>query len=180
MKIVNQLIEVIIRKRKPEDVEYSVIAAVVACVANILFYFFIYSVFEDFTQPLLYGVVITVSNILAICVLLKLQGKEGRAVQTITVLFGVSFIFAAVSLGALLTQVLAILAIPLFAYSVYLSVIILKSSFDSPTLIAIVILISTHFFSGTMLTIVCPNYPQEAQNMLEKMTQQLEALEQQS
>lgn len=178
MKIINQLVEIIIRKRKPEDVDYSVTAATLVCIANILLYFFVYAAFEDFTQPLLYGIVLTVSNILAICVLLKLQGKEGRIVQTITVLFGVSFIIAAISLAAILSQLLAILAIPLFAYSVYLSVVIIKTSFSSPTLIAIVILVSTHFFSGTMLTIVCPNYPQEAQNMLETMTQQLEAHEQ--
>lgn len=180
MKIVKQLIEVIIRKRKPEDVDYSVPAAIIVSTGNILFYFFVYSVFEDFTQPLLYGFVLTVSNLLAICLLLKLQGKEGRIVQTITVLFGISFLISTAILALMLTQILAILAIPLFAYSIYLSVVVIKSSFDAPTLLAIVILVSTHFFSGTMLTIVCPNYPQEAQNMLETMTQQIEAAQQQS
>ena len=117
MIIIRQLIEVILRKRAPSDVSYNVVAAITACAAVALGYYSLFSSFKEFSQPLLYAVILTSSNIIAYALLLKLQGKENRLVQTLTTLFGVSFILNGLAFGFLLTQVLALLSLLFWGYA---------------------------------------------------------------
>ena len=169
MIIIRQLFEVILRKRAPSDVSYNVTAAVTACAAIAFGYFCIYSSFKEFSQPLLYAVIITCSHIIAYALLLKLQGKENRLVQTLTTLFGVSFILNGLAFSFLLTQVLALVALFFWGYAIVTAIRILKSSFSCPTYLAIVIYISVSLFSSTMLSIVAPSVTEETQQLIESM-----------
>lgn len=174
MNILRQLFEIILNKRAPEDIDHSVYAAVMLSAAHVFTYFTVYSLFKEFSQPLLYAFVISASYLLSYAVLLKLQGKENRIVQTVTVLFGAHFILSTLTLLLLATQYLAIFALALWVYSLILFVRIIKKAFSCPNYLAIVILIVTHVFSSMMLSIVSPKSSIEAAQMLENVQKVLE------
>ena len=78
MNILRQLFEIILNKRAPEDVDYNVNAAITACASHVFILFTFYSLFNEFSQPLLYAIILTSSTLLAFVVLLKLHGKETK------------------------------------------------------------------------------------------------------
>jgi len=168
MNIIRQLIEVILRKRTPENIDYSLNACVIACASMAFGYYCLYSSFKEFSQPLLYAVILTSSHVVAYALLLKLHNKDNRLVQTLTTLMGTNFILC-LAFGFLLTNVFALLSLFFFGYSIVLSVQIIRSSFSCPMYLGIVIYISVSLFSSTMLSIVAPSVTVESQQLLESL-----------
>jgi len=169
MNIIRQIFEIILKKRAPEDVDYNVNAAIISCALIAFGYYCLYSALKEFSQPLLYAIVLTSSHVVAYALLLKLQRKDNRLVQTLTTLMATSFILNCMAFAFLLIPIVGILAIFFWGYSIVLSVRIIKSSFSCPTFLAVVIFISVSIFSSTMLSVVAPKVTVEYQQVLDNL-----------
>jgi len=174
MNIARQLFKIAQNKLAPEDIDYSVSAAIIVYSVFTLLFFVIFGVNKEFSQPLLYSIVLTASAVLALVVLLKIQRKENRIIQTITAVFGIGSIVMCLVIFLALTGIFAILIIPVWVYGFIVCIRIIKSSFSCPTYLAVVIIISSYLFSTTMLSIVCPQSTQEALVMMENLQAQVE------
>jgi len=178
MNIINQLFDVLLKKRAPEDVSYSVNAMIVACLLTVLGQYYQLSLIKELSQPVLYAVILTVSQIMAYALLLKLHGKENRLVQTITVVMGISFIILVIMTVLSYIPILSILGIALWGYGIVVTVNVLKSSFNCPTYLAVVIFVSVSVFSILMLFVVAPAAGDEYMLFYENL--QAEAAKQQT
>jgi len=167
MNIINQLFDVLLKRRAPEDVSYSTNAMIVACLLTALGQYYQLSLIKELSQPILYAIILTVSQIMAYALLLKLHKKENRLVQTITVVMGISFIILVIMTVLSYIPILSILGIALWGYGIVLSVHILKSSFSCPTYLAVVIFVSVSAFSILTLLVVAPSFAQEWQILME-------------
>jgi len=174
MNIIRQLFEIIQKKRTPADIDYSISAAVAAYSTLTLLYYFIFSSYPEFSKPLVYAVITTASYFLALVVLLKINRKEGRLVQTVTALFGVFSLTLLATLFLAITQYLVIIAIPVLIYGIIVCVRVIKSSFSCPTYLGVVILISVYFFSSIMLSIVSPQSTTEMVTIVENLQKVIE------
>jgi len=173
MNIINQLFDVLLKKRAPEDVSYSVNAMIVACLLATLGQFYQLSLIRELSQPVLYAVILTVSQIMAYALLLKIHNKENRLVQTLTIIMGISFIVLVIMTVLSHIPVLSILGIALWGYSIVVIVHVLKSSFNCPTYLAVVIFVSVSVFSILTLSIVAPSAKDEYMLFYENMQAEL-------
>ena len=167
MNIINQLFDVLLKRRAPEDVSYSVNAMLLVCALTVLGQYYQLSLIDGLSQPVLYAIILTTSQIMAYALLLKLHRKENRLVQTLTVLMGVSFIILVIMTVLSLIPFFSIFSLALWGYGIILSIHILKSSFNCPTYLAIVIFVSVSVFSILTLLIVAPSFAQEWQVLME-------------
>ena len=167
MNIINQLFDVLLKRRAPEDVSYSVNAMLLVCALTVLGQYYQLSLIDGLSQPVLYAIILTTSQIMAYALLLKLHRKENRLVQTLTVLMGVSFIILVIMSVLSLIPFFSIFSLALWCYGIILSIHILKSSFNCPTYLAIVIFVSVSVFSILTLLIVAPSFAQEWQILME-------------
>lgn len=167
MNIINQLFDVLLKRRAPEDVSYSVNAMLLICALTVLGQYYQLSLIDGLSQPVLYAIILTTSQIMAYALLLKLHRKENRLVQTLTVLMGVSFIILVIMTVLSLIPFFSIFSLALWGYGIILSIHILKSSFNCPTYLAIVIFVSVSVFSILTLLIVAPSFAQEWQVLME-------------
>lgn len=156
MNIINQLFDVLLKKRTPENVSYSINAMIAACLLTLLGQYYQLNLIKELSQPVLYAVILTVAQIMAYALLLKLHKKENRLVQTITVIMGISFIVLVIMTVLSHIPFLAIFGLALWGYGIVITVQVLKSSFGCPTYLAIVILISVSVFSMLTLFVVAP------------------------
>ena len=167
MNIINQLFDVLLKRRAPEDVSYNVNAMLTVCSLTVLGQYYQLSLLEELSQPILYAIILTVSQIMAYALLLKLHRKESRLFQTLTVLMGVSFIIMVIMTVLSLIPFLSLFSLALWGYGIVLSVHILKSSFSCPTYLAVVIFVSVSAFSILTLLVVAPSFAQEWQILME-------------
>ena len=161
MNIISQLFDVLLKRRAPEDVSYSVNAMIIACLLTILGQFYQLSLIKELSQPILYAVILTAAQIMAYALLLKLHNKENRLVQMLTMLMGISFIVLVIMTLLSNIPVLSIFGLALWGYSIVIAIHILKSSFSCPTYLAVVIFISVSIFSILTLFIVAPSASDE-------------------
>lgn len=166
MKILIQLFEIIILKRRPQDISYDSSAAVIALMATITTSYFSVAMANIFSQPLGYVLVQAIAQGVIFYLLLSITRKQGRFTQTITALFGVSAILQFVTL--LFTQVpgLSGLTLLLVAWNFYLMILILKEAIECSTLQSIIITILYHFIIGVILLMVFPEFYQKMQEMM--------------
>jgi len=171
MNIINQLIELITRQRKPKDISYNINAAIAFTVASVFTNILVFTQSPEYTQPILYAIILNAGYILAMVVLLKVHKRENRLVQTLTALFGTSCLLSIAVYALSLVPFLALLVLVVQIYGLILYVYIIREAFDCPILVAIVIFIATHIFSGVLLIAICPNVLPEAMLMLENAQQ---------
>lgn len=169
MNIISQLFDVLLKKRAPEDVSHSINAMIVACFLTVLGQYYQLSLIEELTQPVLYAVILTVAQIMAYALLLKLHNKENRLVQMFTLIMGINFIVLVIMVLLSYIPVLGIFGLALWGYSIVITVHIIKSSFSCPTYLAIVIFISVSVFSMLTLFIVAPSASDEYMLLFEQV-----------
>jgi len=147
---------------------------VIACLLTVLGQYYQLSLIQELSQPVLYAIILTVAQIMAYALLLKLNEKENRLVQTLTVLMGVSFIILVIMTVLSNIPVLSFFGIALWAYGIVVTVDIIKSSFSCPAFLAVVILFSVTVFSILTLFVVAPVAGDEYMLFFENLQAELE------
>jgi hypothetical protein len=172
MSILTQLVQIILRKRQPQDLEYSVMAAVVAVVGQFVMQAAIMSGAEQYSQPIAYGLVYTVANVVGVLLLLRLYKKEARFVQCISALLGVSLILQFMSIFAFSSGILAFTGVMMWFWNMYLLVLILRVSLDTSMMTSVLLTIAYHFFVGFAMIVVFPDLQSEIISVWELAAEQ--------
>ncbi len=166
MKILTQLFEIIILKRRPQDILYDSSAAVIALVATIATSYFSIVLAGTFSQPLGFVVVQVVTQAVIFYLLLSITQKKVRFIQTITALFGVSAILQFIALIIMQLPGLGVMGLILTAWNFYIMILILREAIDCTTLQSIIITIIYHFIIGLVLLMLFPDIFERMQSMM--------------
>ncbi len=167
MHIIQQLLEIILRKRQPQDIAYNLNAAIATVVLTVLLGTLVYSRFPQFSMPLAYNLTLAGVQALAVYGLLAMAKKANRFVQTITALFGVSVILQILTIGAGMTTILSPLGLVFTVWNMVLIIFIIRAALECSTLQAIVQVIAYHFLMIFMLLLLFPKFQDEVKALSE-------------
>lgn len=166
MNILSQLFEIIILKRRPQDISYDVSAATMAFVAVIGSSYFSVVASGAFAKPLPFVLAQAVTQGIIFYLLLAITKKQVRFVQTVTALFGVSAILQFIGLIILMVPGLGIIGLFITAWNFYLMVLILREAIDCSTLQSVIITILYHFVIGVVLLMLFPDIFEKMQAIM--------------
>lgn len=167
MLIVQQLFEIIVRKRQPQDIAYSINAAVITIGLTIALGTAVYSRVPQFSMPLAYNLTLSIVQALSVYGLLAIANKSNRYIQTITALFGVSVILQILTIGVGMTGILSGFGLLFTIWNMVLIIFIIRAALECSTLQAIIQTIAYHFIMLFVLILLFPSFPQEAQEFVQ-------------
>ena len=180
MSIVTQLIQIILRKRAPSDLAFSITAAGVAVLGLFGLRAMAFSSIPLFSNPFAYAMVYTAANVLVVFAGLKLHNKEARFVQTITALLGVSIILQFMAVFALSSGLLAFTGVMILMWYVYLLVIILRTALDCSFGKAMLLTLAYNFVMSLILSLSFPGLESELDQLFQLINEQTQALSEQA
>lgn len=185
MQIIKQLVEISLRKREPQDLDYNLHAAILLTFSVVLLRYIVFRSSNSFSNPFAYGLVSVIGESLVIYALLRSQDKASRFVQTITALFGITMILALVfGITVIATQTPAIMMIALILlialpvlmiWSFYLMVLILRAALDCSFIASLMLTIGYSSIGALLVSLLFPEYQAEMQAMLESIRVAMEA-----
>ncbi|MEM7361140.1 MAG: hypothetical protein AAF431_18780 [Pseudomonadota bacterium] len=158
MNILTQLLEIIFLKRQPQDIDYDEFSAFFYVAMAIGVGYIINTISGAYSRPLQYSLVQNVMQAVALYGILAINKKGNRFIQSCTTLFGVSAILQLVSLTSILIPGLAIFSLFLAGWVFYLTIIILRESLESSTLMAVFVAISIGFVSVAAVIMIYPDF----------------------
>ncbi|MFT6031549.1 MAG: hypothetical protein ACI854_000073 [Arenicella sp.] len=161
MQIIKQLVQISLRKREPQDLEYSLQAAILLAMSIVFLRYISFLSMTSLSNPFGYSLVSIIGESLAIFALLRSQNKTGRFVQTITALFGITVIATMVSVIMSITVILQ-LALPfLLVWSIYIMVLILRSALDSTMIGSVMLTIGYNAIGYLVVILLFPSFQAE-------------------
>lgn len=169
MQIIRQLLEIILRKRQPQDLSHSLNAAIICCIGIAAMGTAVYSQIPTITQPFIYNVAMVIFQAVGIYALLGISNKTSRYIQTITAIFGVSLILQILTIAVGQISFLAPLSLFFTIWNFVLVVFILRAALESSTGKAVLLTMAYHLFMGVMMAIIFPKFPLELQAILESL-----------
>lgn len=161
MQIIKQLYQISVRKREPQDLDYSLETAIALTMGIVFLRYASLSTMSSLSNPLAYSLASTVGESAAIYAILLSQGKASRFVQTLTALFGVTMIASAASILMTLTVILQLALPVLFIWSFYIMVLILRSALECSTAASLLLTIAYKIAGGFLLIILFPKFQTE-------------------
>lgn len=152
MNILNQLIQTIILKRRPSDIDYSETALALAFVAAVgSGYFFAGAFLQVFSEiskvvlkqpPLWLMIIQLLTQSGFFYLLLKYNNKENRFIQTMTALFGITAIMQLICFVSLQIPQLLIVTPLAIGWNIYLMVTILSQAIEISLSRALLIIVA--------------------------------------
>lgn len=161
MSIAAQLVQIILRKRSPADIDFSVAAAAIVIGGSFALQAVTLGVVPSYTQPFAYAAVYTIANVLAVYAILAIHGKDARFVQTATALFGVSLILQMMSIFAAVSGPLAFTSVMITFWQIFILILILKAALECSTVKAVMLTLLYQFFIGFSLLVIFPEFQTE-------------------
>ncbi len=175
MPIIKQLYQISLRKREPQDLDYSLEAAIVLTIGIAFLRFTSFSTMSTLSNPLAYSVVSIIGESAIIYAVLRSQGKANRFVQTITALFGITVIASAASVLMTLTLVLQ-LALPiLLIWTFYIMILIMRSALDCSTISSLLLTVGYNAAGYLLVILLFPKFQVELLTEWETIKATLEA-----
>lgn len=162
MNIFQQLVQIILRQRQPQDIDFDQNAAIFYVVATAGINYITSAQSGAFTQPLLISVVQTLAQAGVLFLFLKIANKSSRFVQTATALFGITAILSILVWVIAQIGVLSLLAFILLVWSFVLTVLILRAAFDTKLILAFLLTVALGAASVMITLLVIPDYVTEA------------------
>ena len=175
MHIIQQLFEIIVRKRQPQDLTYSLNAAIVIVSLTVALGTAVFATIPQLSIPFAYSITLSLTQALMIYAILAIANKSNRYIQTITALFGVSLIIALLDLIVIKAGFLSALSLPLKIWNLILIVLIFRAALDCSTPQAIVKTIAYHFLAGVTLFFLFPNFSNEVIQGLQEAQMEIQA-----
>jgi len=167
MKILFELLEIIILRRRPRDISYNVSAAAIAFMITIAATYISAVAINVFTQPFLFVITQGLLQTIIFYLLLVITKKKNRFIQTITALFGISAILQLLGFVILVLPALGILGLAITSWNFYLMIVILREAIDCKTLQSVIITILYHFLMGLILLMLFPDVYERMQAIVE-------------
>ena len=171
MTILIELFEIILLKRKPQDISFDAVSAITAFAAAVAVSYFSVIAANVVSQPLPFVLSQAVTQALVFYCLLLITKKQNRFTQTITALFGVSAILQSIGFLTLILPGLAVVGLILTSWNFYLMIIILRAAIECNTLQSIGITILYHFVIGVVLYTLFPEIFERMQELMEASAQ---------
>lgn len=168
MTIIIELIEIILLKRKPEDISFDVVSAASAFGAAVISSYISVLTVNTIEQPLLFVLSQAITQAFIFYLLLNATKKQNRYTQTITALFGVSAILQIIGFITLILPNLGIFGLLLTGWNFYLMIIILRAAIECDTLPAVAITILYHFLIGIVLYLLFPEIFERMQALMQE------------
>lgn len=178
MSIVTQLVQIILRKRAPSDLQFSISAAVLVTVSMFALRSLAFSTVPLFSQPLAYALVYTLANVLVVFAVLRMHNKQARFVQTITALLGVSVILQFMAVFALSSGLLAFTGVMILIWYLYLLVVIMREALDCSTVKAILVTLAYNFVMSVILSLSFPGLEGELDQLMQYINDQAQSMNQ--
>lgn len=167
MTIFSQLIEIILLKRRPQDLDFDQAAAVLYLVLTIGINYISTSMSGAFSHPLMISAVQNLAIAGLLFAFLGFSGKGQRFIQTCTAMFGINAILSLVILFLAQVPVINLLIVVLMGWSFYLMVLVLRDAFDASLLKAVFLLIGINIIAVFFTTAVVPGYIEEFQALMQ-------------
>jgi len=161
MQIIRQLAEIAVRKRDPQDLDYSLEAAIILTMSVVFLRYVSFNSMGELSNPLGYSLVSVIGESGLIYALLRSQSKDNRFVQTLTGLFGITVIATAVSVLMAITVVLQLALPMLVIWSIYLAVLILRTALECSTVTALFLTIAYNAFGYLLVILLFPSFQTE-------------------
>jgi hypothetical protein len=161
MQIIKQLVQISLRKREPQDLEFNLQAAILLAMSVVFLRYISFISLSSLSNPLGYSLVSVIGESLVIYALLRSQQKAGRFVQTITALFGVTVIATMASVIMTLTVVLQLALPVLMIWSFYLMVLILRAALDCSTIASLMLTIGYNAIGYMLVIFLFPEFKSE-------------------
>ncbi len=166
MNIFQELMQIIVLQRRPQDLSFDQTAAVFYFVLTVGLNYITSAQAGAFTQPLLISVIQGAAQAGLLFLFLQLANRAPRYIQTCTALFGITAILSALVWLLAQVAVLSIFVLMLMAWSFCLTILIMRDAFDASLLKAVFIAVALGAFSVMITMLVVPTYMQEAQALL--------------
>ena len=170
MNILQQLVQIILLQRRPQDLDFDYTAAIFYAVAAAGLTYITSAQAGVFSQPLAISLIQTVSQALILFLFLQIASRTQRFVQTCTAMFGVSAILSVIIWPIAQVPGLSILTPFLIAWSVVITIIILRDAFDASIIKALIIMVGMGALSVFILMLLVPTYATEAQQIFNTET----------
>jgi uncharacterized protein (DUF486 family) len=161
MQIIKQLIQILLRKREPQDLDYSLQAAILLAMSVVFLRYISFSSMSSLSNPLGYSLVSSIGEALVIYALLRSQDKAGRFVQTVTALFGITVLVTMASVIMTVTVILQLALPVLVIWSIYLTVLILRAALDCSMLASLMLTIGYTAISYLLVILIFPKFQTE-------------------
>lgn len=172
MSIVSQLIQIILRKRAPQDIDFNVAALVLVITGTFTLQAVTLGMVPAYTQPTAYAAVYTIANVIGIYLILAMHKKDSRFVQTSTALFGVSLILQMMSIFAAVSGPLAFTSIMITFWQIFILILILRAALECSMIKAIGLTVLYQFFIGFSLFLVFPEFQTEFSSIWQEAAKQ--------
>lgn len=166
MKILQQLIQIVLLQRRPQDLDFDQNAAAFYVVLAIGMSYITSAQSGAFTHPLAISAVQNLAQAVFLFVFLQIAGKGTRFVQTCTAWFGVTTLLTLIVWLLAQVPAMSLLVLILMGWSFCLTVIILRDSFDAGLFRAVLLTVGIGMLSVILTMLVVPNYAEEAQAVL--------------
>lgn len=161
MQIIKQLVEISLRKRQPQDLDYNLQAAIMLAMSVVFLRYTSFTTLSSLSNPLGYSLVSVIGESLVIYALLRSQDKAGRFVQTITALFGITVIATIASVIMTVTVVLQLALPVLMIWSIYLMVLILRAALECSIIAALMLTIGYNAIGYMLVILLFPKFQSE-------------------
>lgn len=175
MQIIRQLIEIILRKREPQDIVFDIPATIISAMVMTLLGVMVYSQIPQISKPFLYNIAMVAFKCLGIYGLLAINQKANRFVQTILAIFGVSVILQILILTVSLVPFLAPLGLIFMGWNFVIIVLILRAALECSIFKALILTIGYHIFMVVLMSVVFPSFSLEMQAFLESLSAEAQA-----
>lgn len=169
MHIFSQLFEILILRRKVADLEYNPNVALLAGAVLVAVGAYVNSLSPELSRPFTLSFAQYAVQALLLYGLLALQAKGGRFVQTISALYGVTVMIQLASLVTISIPGMVILGLSLTIWNFYISIVILRDSLETSTLVGLLWILALNAVSVVILMTLFPDFQAMIQNVVEQM-----------
>lgn len=166
MSILTQLIEIIILRRRPQDLAFDQLSVVLYLVIATGLNYIAMAYSGAFSKPILISCIQYGAQALGLFLMLKISGKAERYVQSATAYFGVMAVMTTLSLLSIFVPGLYLMQVFVAGWSFYLGMIILRDAFDASSIRAIFLFLGLNLSATLLTALLVPEYVIEAQAFL--------------
>ena len=180
MTILIQLFEIILLKRKPQDITYDEYQCLVYAIASLTIGYIFTSLDSDWSQPFFYSSVHVLAQSGIYFLILATNNKHNRFIQSYTAILGTSVILGIVILLIQYVPILNSFILFFMIWQFYITILITRVTLDCSTFKSILVTIAVSIFSIVFLLTISPNFKGEVKkklteaNIVLEKTRQLE------
>ena len=171
MQTIQQLFEIIFRRRSVSDLNYDPSIAIIGGAVLIAIGAYANSLSGQVDSPMAMSVAQYVLNTVLLIVLLAAYSKSSRAVQVLSALYGVSALIQVVAIGLQQINGLGILVMFLVVWNFILSIVILREGLDTSILPPLLWTLAINGVTVMIMFALFPDFAEQGQQMVREMEQ---------